>query len=91
MTALTIIIFAAATNANANPLKRLKNGSLELVTAPLEVGQKTAYYSKNLESPILGAAGGILEGTATMTIQAVSGLVKIITFPFNPDVIGYEQ
>ena len=70
--------------------ERLKSGFLNFVSAPLEIPKKTAYYSHETGYHPFGIAAGVGEGSVFMVQKLFTGLVQILTFPFDPEDVHYD-
>jgi len=62
---------------------KLKTGIKELVTAPFAIATSTSEQVTKLDNKLLGLFAGIMEGSAKMTHQTISGVVNILTFPID--------
>ena len=80
LTVLFVLLTPALGHAG---LDKLREGAVEFVTSPLEIGKQTAYYSKEIDAQPLGLLAGVLEGCGQTLSHSLKGLVKIFTFPFE--------
>lgn len=68
---------------NGDAVEKLKKGAKQLVTAPVEIPKTTAFVTESMDNKLVGAVGGILEGSMRMLQQGVSGIVNVFTFPWT--------
>jgi len=95
---ITLVLFAATSFAEdsyltSRPMKKLKRGAINIVSAPLELPQKIKqHWDESDPNPIdktVYLFGGFVKGVAYSVARLGSGLWDVFTF--NLDIPGNNE
>ena len=78
-----LVMCAAPVVALPAPIEKLKNGTIDVIKSPLELGKYTHDEMKSKDFIPAGLLRGLVMGTAHTIKKAVTGAVDIATFPVD--------
>jgi len=83
----TVILSAHISFAHAmmEPIVKLKNGVVELITSPIGFATETSALVDESQNKLFGFFAGLISGTDYLITHSISGLVDILTFPVPDD------
>ncbi|MFH1360719.1 MAG: exosortase system-associated protein, TIGR04073 family [Candidatus Omnitrophota bacterium] len=78
-----VLSFAAPSFALPRPVEKLARGVANVVSSPLEIGKQITLEWRATDKKQLGFLGGLVKGVGFTLKRLGSGLVDIVTFPFE--------
>jgi len=77
-----ITCLAGSVYAYTSPLHKFASGVHDVVVGPFSFFTVTSEQLKNKDDKVLAAAGGLMEGAVESVAIPLTGVFKILTFPF---------